>query len=157
MRQGEVNPAMLEQVRAAGELPEGASYEAWGNDLYDAGVVRYRDGAAYITLKRQDRHAVHDWRHLQQIKNDVCGPEAEAVELYPAESRLVDQANQYHLWVLPPGERFPFGKTKRAVASDEEVRAFNRGREAGHHKGRQRPWQPGLTTGAGRNDDAEGS
>jgi hypothetical protein len=37
---------------------------------------------------------VHDWRDLQRIKNQLVGPECEAVELYPAESRKVDTANQ---------------------------------------------------------------
>jgi len=29
----------------------------------------------------------------------IVGEEHEAFEVYPAESRLVDTANQYHLWV----------------------------------------------------------
>jgi hypothetical protein len=38
------------------------------------------------------------------------------VELFPAESRLVDTANQYHLWVMADAEyRFPFGYQRRLV------------------------------------------
>jgi hypothetical protein len=34
----------------------------------------------------------------------------EAVELYPAASRLVDHANEYHLWALDSPEwRWPIG------------------------------------------------
>jgi hypothetical protein len=65
----------------------------------------------HLSIKRRDKEAIHDWRHLQRIKNEICGPEAEAVELYPAESRLLDGANQYHLWCVPPGYNFPFGFT----------------------------------------------
>jgi len=36
-------------------------------------------------------------------------PPVEAVELYPRESRLIDTANEYHLFVLPVGELVPFG------------------------------------------------
>lgn len=63
----------------------------------------------HLSIRRLDRKPLRDWREFQRIKNEICGPEHEAVELFPAESRLVDQANQYHLWVLPPGVRFPFG------------------------------------------------
>lgn len=54
----------------------------------------------HLSIKRQDREPVTDWRHKQEIKNMLVGPEFEAVELFPAESRVVDTANQYHLWVF---------------------------------------------------------
>ena len=64
----------------------------------------------YLSIKRNDKKAFHDWRVFQRIKNELAGPEHEAVELYPAESRKVDTANQYHLFVLPDSSmRFPFG------------------------------------------------
>lgn len=54
------------------------------------------------------------------------------VELYPAESRLVDTANQYHLYVVDSKAfRFGFGFQSRAV------------REAGHDgKWKQRAVAP---------------
>src|SRR6516164_7566855 len=52
----------------------------------------------HLSICRIDRKPIHDWRELQEIKNALVGPEHEAVELYPAESRLVDTANQFHLW-----------------------------------------------------------
>jgi hypothetical protein len=62
---------------------------------------------------------VHDWRDLQRIKNELVGPECEAVELYPAESRLVDTANQYHLWAdADPTYRFGLGFNMRLTSSD---------------------------------------
>jgi hypothetical protein len=36
----------------------------------------------------------------------------EAIELYPTEERVVDVANQYHLFVFPKGFIFPFGFTQ---------------------------------------------
>ena len=70
----------------------------------------------HLSVKRRDRAVIHDWRDLQRIKNAIVGPEHEAVELYPAESRLVDGANQFHLWVLAErGVRFPFGFDERLV------------------------------------------
>ena len=40
--------------------------------------------------------------------------------LFPAESRLVNMANQYHLWVLDtPGVKFPFGFDEGRVVSEQ--------------------------------------
>ena len=93
------------------------------NHLYQVLMREYpydKTGATYawLVIRRRDSEAVHDWRHLQRIKNELCGPEREAVEIYPAESRLVDASNQYHLFVLPEGHTFPFGYRDRDV-SDE--------------------------------------
>jgi hypothetical protein len=40
----------------------------------------------------------HDWVIFQQIKNELVGTEQEMVELYPAESRLLNSSHMYHLW-----------------------------------------------------------
>ena len=64
----------------------------------------------HINIRRVDGAAVFDWRHRQLIKNQLLGEECEAVELYPAESRLVDTSNKYHLFGFAnPEMRFPFG------------------------------------------------
>jgi hypothetical protein len=89
--------------------------EIWINDLYQ--VVKHpHQGMAHLNIRRIDGFPGRDWRHFQQIKNELCGEECEAVELYPAESRLIDQGNKYHLWVVTdPAYRFPFGWEKRDV------------------------------------------
>ena len=77
---------------------------------------------SYLSIKRIDKEPIHDWRHLQEIKNQLCGDEREALEIYPAESRLVDTANQFHLFVLPSGNHIPFGFTgKRLVDKTERA------------------------------------
>lgn len=63
----------------------------------------------HLSIKRRDKAPIRDWRDLQRIKNELVGPTAEAVEIFPSEDRLVDTANQYHLWCTKPGEKFPFG------------------------------------------------
>ena len=80
-------------------------------------VAVYRDDATeewpamiHLSIKRIDKKPLRDWREMQAIKNALVGPKHEGVELYPAEDRLVDGANQYHLWVLASDDvRFPFG------------------------------------------------
>lgn len=72
----------------------------------------------WLSIKRRDKAPLgaEHFRDLQRIKNELAGAEIEAVELYPAESRLVDTANQYHLWcVADPAFRFPFGFNERMV------------------------------------------
>lgn len=70
----------------------------------------------HLSIKRLDREPVHDWRDLQEIKNQLVGEEHEGIELYPAESRRVDSSNQYHIWVLKEkGLFFPFGFADRLV------------------------------------------
>lgn len=79
----------------------------------------------YLSIRRLDRDPIHDWRALQTIKNMVCGEEAEGFELYPAESRLVDTSNQYHLWVfIDKTVRLPVGYKDRMVATPEEAALF---------------------------------
>lgn len=73
----------------------------------------------HLSIKRLDQETIHDWREMQRIKNELCGPNRERVEIYPAEQRLVDTSNQYHLWVLPEGVEFPFGFAGRAVSETE--------------------------------------
>lgn len=63
----------------------------------------------HLSIKRVDREPFHDWRILQEIKSGLLGDEVEAIELYPAESRVVDTANQYHLFAFPNGETVPVG------------------------------------------------
>jgi len=67
----------------------------------------------WISIKRNDRQPIHDWRDLQDIKNIFAGEENEAVELYPANTRVVDTANQYHIWAFKSTKAvFPFGFPK---------------------------------------------
>jgi hypothetical protein len=96
----------------------------WVNSRYQVAVYRHPlpgdgmpDGTEcfHLSIKRVDGAACHDWRDLQRIKNELVGTEAEGVELYPAESRLVDGANQYHLYVLA-GCAWPVGFRDRLVA-----------------------------------------
>lgn len=106
-----IPPADPELARLHLESRGGEPPELWKNDRYTVAVERYDDSqdVRYLSIRRNDRKAAHDWRDFQRIKNDIAGVEAEAVELYPAESRLMDTANQYHLWVMPRGVRWPIG------------------------------------------------
>jgi len=90
------------------------------NSIYQVSVYveRFPDPfgeGAHLSIKTHDKAARHDWRDLQRIKNELCGPEHDAMEIYPAESKLVDAANQYHLFVFKDF-KFPFGFQTRLVS-----------------------------------------
>lgn len=89
----------------------------WVNDLYQVEVRPYGKECVQLNIRRRDGMTdARDWRHFQQIKNELVGPECEAVELYPAESRKVDTSNKFHLWAITdPSFRFPIGFAERDV------------------------------------------
>jgi len=52
------------------------------------------------------------WWEAQRIKNEIAGEAATAVEVYPPASEVVDEADMYHLWILP--DPLPFSLCERA-------------------------------------------
>lgn len=77
-------------------------------------------GWIHLSVRRNDRRPCTDWRHKQMIKNQLVGPEHEAIELFPAESRMVDESNQYHLWVLAdPSQKLPVGFNFESVKDSD--------------------------------------
>ena len=84
----------------------------------------------WLSIKARDDTARHDWREFQWIKNELCGEEWEAIELYPSEKRMVDSVNQFHLWCLSPPAVFPIGWWSRKVV-EENTSAY----------GSQRQWE----------------
>ena len=123
--QAEFDNSTLEEARAKVEAYEQAS-RYWRNDLYQvqerAFICKEWGGVEmrHLNIRRIDGAAVFDWRHRQLIKNQLLGEECEAMEMYPAESRLNDTSNKYHLWgFVDPAIRFPFGMQKRDVQTEE--------------------------------------
>ena len=57
-----------------------------------------------ITSLSQDRPT---WHEMQRIKDELAGRELTGVEVYPPHEEIVDEADMYHLWVLP--HPYPFG------------------------------------------------
>jgi hypothetical protein len=114
-----------EQVRT--QIAQVQEDEIWLNNLYQVHLRRIANPdpegppLVHLSIRRRDRKAARDWRDFQRIKNQLVGAECEAVELYPAESRLVDSANQFHLWaVADPTFRFPIGFGGGRFVVDED-------------------------------------
>ena len=99
--------------------------EVWANDEYWAVLDKLCEigthtlflGYAlwHLSIRRRNEKPLHEWPIIQGIKNKVVGEEFEAIELYPADSRIMDIGNVRHLWIIAPkkGEtgppRFPLG------------------------------------------------
>lgn len=83
---------------------------AYLNNVYSVQIYERPDwqGFRKAMIRRHDGAAVRDWRHLQRIKSELFGAQAVALEMFPAESDLVDEANMYWLWVAPVGFSLPF-------------------------------------------------
>jgi hypothetical protein len=89
--------------------------ECFHNNLYQVMKRELKNGVTWLSIKSKDKEPIRDWRDLQRIKNEITSPGREGVELFPSEERLVDSSNQYHIWVLPDGQQFPFGYEERNI------------------------------------------
>ena len=85
-------------------------FDFWSNSTYSVCAFHNHCGeVGLISIRRHDWQPCSDWRDKQAIKNQIVGPKWEAAEIYPAESRVQDEGNWSHLWVMPKGERHSFG------------------------------------------------
>ncbi|WOH70657.1 hypothetical protein RX330_20380 [Bradyrhizobium sp. NDS-1] len=87
--------------------------EYWQNAVFLVLKIQLGSGWFKLRIERRDGEPIsREWRLFQNIKNQLLGPECEALELYPAESRKIDSANMYHLYgVADPEVKFSFGMT----------------------------------------------
>ena len=95
----------------------------WANNKYIVHVrtdLPMKDGSdillTHLSVRNNDNTPIRDWRDMQYIKNELVGEENEGFELYPRESRLVDTANQFHIWVFQEEKNgIPIGWEERVV------------------------------------------
>jgi len=69
-------------------------------------------------------HGDIPWAIKQQIKNELFGTTAVAIEVFPAQKNLIDTCDVYHFWVLPKHFALPFGLHPRR---DPQCPAIERG------------------------------
>jgi hypothetical protein len=84
---------------------------AYRNRVF-AVLIRSAGGGVvhYAISSLSDRRPT--WWEMQRIKNELAGSAATAVEVYPPNSDIVDDADMFHIWVLPAG--LPFGLRHRS-------------------------------------------
>ena len=80
----------------------------------------------HVTITRRkisaDGSGDFTWSEKQQIKDELFGKNRVAIEVYPAQDKLVDVADVYHLWVFDKNFKLPFG-----IHPKEYKQAINRG------------------------------
>lgn len=88
--------------------PAGIGGRGWTNQ-----VRRSYRNAAFSVLERPVRgDVVHlavtslsgtrpTWHEMQRIKDELAGPAATAIEVYPPHDEIIDEADMFHIWVLP--------------------------------------------------------
>ena len=93
------------------------------NDLYS--VQFYEHNTCWglvvrLIIRRHDSTKPGcPWSHKQRIKTELMGADRMAVEVFPAEEDLIDQAHCYHLWVFPEDFSLPFGLDRNGAGYGE--------------------------------------
>lgn len=83
---------------------------AYRNDEF---VVLVRDTknkfglCRHIAIRNKEGTEIK-WKEKQALKNAIFGKFYTAIEVFPSEDNLIDEANLYHLLILPMDYIFPF-------------------------------------------------
>lgn len=103
--------ACYPEQRSKAEVKQFEKQLVWANNIYQVNIG-YADpkdtggiGIAHLIIRRLVKWPIHSWAHFQAIKNELIGPECEAVEMYPAKKHLVDAKEHYHLWAFTSPEQ----------------------------------------------------
>jgi hypothetical protein len=126
-----------EQHATLREYKVAPPWRIWRNNVYEIWMYQLPlkgwPNMVHLSIKRNDKGVIFDWREMQRIKSELMGAQFEGVQLFPAENRVVDAANQYHMYVLADErQRFPFGCEGRGV--DYSGRELIAGKRVGQRR-----------------------
>lgn len=94
------------------------------NSQYHVLVYLWDTNTIWLCIKNHENTSRTDWRDKQRIKNELCGTQCEGIELYPLESKLVDSANSFHLFVGRPNVSRNLGWSSRDVIDEDELKVI---------------------------------
>lgn len=90
--------------------------EVWRNRRFMVLVYPEKDGierlTCFKTIMKDDGSRFEDgitWDDLQSLKYQCGRGDRWALEIYPAETKIVNVSNMRHLWVLPEGQKPTMG------------------------------------------------
>lgn len=93
----------------------------WLSGTHQVNIRVIERGPIHYSLKRRDKDAILDRdvmvkiaHHFNRSKAQIC------TELYPADSRMVDTANQYHIWAVNKPRDFDLSKAQEALENPEK-------------------------------------
>jgi len=70
----------------------------------------------HLAIRRNDGKPITQyWEDFQAIKNELCGPDTEAVELYPLEARRIPNEGHHLFCFVEKGKMFPIGVDPRGA------------------------------------------
>lgn len=142
-------------------LPHAALATGWARDvthvfangLYAVLVRPVAGGVTHLAIRTATSREP-PWRDLQRIKNELFGPERFAVQVCPPQSRLIDEADMYHLWIMPEGHTPGFGlhpndegRPRPAPAATGSATGLTRTPPGPQRPHARPPRQPGRTVG----------
>ncbi len=95
--------------------------EVWVSREFLVQVFRHPRDAGHerLTICRTQQNGAGRWEdgiswdELQQLKRECGRGDRWAVEVYPADTSIVDDANMRHLWLLPEAPPFAWGPENR--------------------------------------------
>jgi hypothetical protein len=109
------------QVQAMGEDP------VFENEIYRVEMSPILPFIC-LAIRRHDGRPCENWAELQQIKNELVGPENEAMKIFQTDPTGADPVNECRLWVhvdqsfrfsaglVSPGLLAPIGETPRVAS-----------------------------------------
>lgn len=105
--QNSLFPLHLVRMPIPGLMPPGEELaELWRSRDFLVQVYMPRGGGQQVSVNRTaitrdgEWVAAIRWDDLQQIKREIGRGEQQAVELYPADTNVVNIANIRHIWLL---------------------------------------------------------
>lgn len=105
-----VGGAVRARLRTGSDEP-GLVWALFQNQYYIVTSVPFQcdwGWCVHLVIRRKEGVGDVGWAEKQALKNELLGPGRVAIEVFPAQVDLVDQADAYHLWVLPEGFTLPF-------------------------------------------------
>lgn len=61
----------------------------------------------HLAISTRSGVKLHKFYDLMELKDVICGPDCEAVQVYPKRAEVVDAADMTHLFVFPKGFSWP--------------------------------------------------
>lgn len=71
--------------------------------IKDDAVTTHGPAIRVMVQNHFDTPILHHWKEMMNIKNEIFGEEAVAVEYYPRVTDLVDDYNIYWMFIYPKG------------------------------------------------------
>lgn len=98
-------------------------FEVWRSRDFLAQLYEERSGFVRVSVNRTHQPDGQDWAEgiswddLQRVKREIGRADAWAVEVYPADAEVVNEANMRHLWLLGEAPPFAWQTTTNAKRS----------------------------------------